>query len=95
MGVKVTFLGEEGKEQVKRAGAVKALVPQAAVRNENGISVVYIYHEGTVERRAVRTGGTRGSDLEIVTGLSGGEQVVVNGFDSVHDGAKVQKTNRP
>jgi RND family efflux transporter MFP subunit len=88
MGVKVTFLGDEPK--AAQAGAPRLLVPQGAVRNENGNSIVYVYHDGRVERRAVRVGGTRSSDQEIVAGLSGGDQVVINGFDGLSDGARVK-----
>ena len=88
MGVKVTFLGDEPK--AAQAGAPRLLVPQGAVRNENGNSIVYVYHDGRVEQRAVRVGGTRGSDQEIIAGLAGGDQVVVSGFDGLSDGARVK-----
>jgi RND family efflux transporter MFP subunit len=87
MGVKVTFLGEESKAS---QSAVKALVPQAAVRNDNGSQIVYLYHDGRVERRAVRVGSARGNDQEIVAGLSGSEQVVISGFEGLHDGERVE-----
>jgi len=88
MGVKVTFLGDEPK--AAQAGAAGVLVPQGAVRSDNGSSVVFVYHDGRVERRAVKAGSTRGSDQEIVAGLSSGDQVVVSGFDGLQDGARVQ-----
>ncbi len=87
MGVKVTFLGDEPK---RSASETSVLVPQGAVRNDNGSSIVYIFREGRVERRAVRLGGTRGSDQQIVAGLVGGDQVVVGGFDGLHDGARAE-----
>jgi RND family efflux transporter MFP subunit len=88
MGVKVTFLGDAPKES--QAGTVKALVPQAAVRKDGGGDMVYLYREGRVERRAVRLGGVRGSQQEILAGLAGGEQVVVSGFDGLQDGRRVE-----
>jgi RND family efflux transporter MFP subunit len=88
MGVKVTFLGDEPK--TAQASASSVLIPQAAVRNDNGSSVVFIYRDGRVERRAVRIGGTRGSDQEIVAGLTNGDQVVVGGAKDLHDGAQVE-----
>ncbi len=87
MGVKVTFLGDEPKGPT---GGASVLVPQGAVRNENGSSVVYVFREGRVERRAVRVGGTHGSDQEILAGLVGGDQVVVSGFEGLHDGARAE-----
>ncbi|HWR35268.1 MAG TPA: efflux RND transporter periplasmic adaptor subunit [Clostridia bacterium] len=86
MGVKVTFLGDGPK---KAQSGANVLVPQAAVRNDNGSQIVYVYHEGKVERRSVRVGATRGSDQEIIAGLVGGDQVVVSGFDGLRDGKQV------
>ncbi len=88
MGVKVTFLGDQPK--VAQEGAARLLVPQAAVRSDGGSSIVYVYHDGTAERRAVRLGDARGSDREIVAGLTAGDQVVISGFDGLHDGARVE-----
>ncbi|HKC70123.1 MAG TPA: efflux RND transporter periplasmic adaptor subunit, partial [Terriglobales bacterium] len=88
MGVKVTFLGNEGR--AGKSEGVKVLVPQTALRNENGSQVVYLYKEGHVERRAVGVGETRGSDTEITAGLAPGDQVVVSGFDGLHDGERVE-----
>ena len=88
MGVKVTFLGEPSK--TAPSGGVKVLVPQTAIRNDNGSQIVYVYHEGRVERRAVRAGGSRGNDQEILAGLSSGDQVVVSDFEGLHDGEQVE-----
>jgi RND family efflux transporter MFP subunit len=87
MGVKVTFLGDEPKGA--QESAARLLVPQGAVRSDSGSSIVYVYRDGQVERRAVRVGNERGSDREIIAGLAGGDQVVVSGFDGLRDGARV------
>ena len=87
MGVKVTFLGDEPKGA--QESAARLLVSQAAVRSDGGGSIVYVYRDGQVERRAVRIGNERGSDREIIAGLAGGDQVVVSGFDGLHDGTRV------
>lgn len=88
MGVKVTFLGNESR--AAKSEGVKVLVPQAAVRSENGSQVVYLYRAGHVERRAVGVGETRGSDTEITAGLAPGDQVVVSSLDGLHDGERVE-----
>jgi len=88
MGVKVTFLGAASKTST--AETVKALVPQAAVRNDAGSDIVYLYRDGHVERRAVRLGGQRGDEQEILAGLAGGDEVVVSGFEGLQDGRKVE-----
>jgi RND family efflux transporter MFP subunit len=84
MGVKVTFLGDE---PAKREQNGTVLVPAEAVRDEQGKKIVFRFNNGRVERRAVGLGGVRGSDQEIVAGLSAGDRVVVKGFDGLRDGA--------
>lgn len=88
MGVKVTFLGNEAR--AAKSEGVKVLVPQTAVRSDNGSQVVYLYREGHVERRAVGVGETRGSDTEITAGVAPGDQVVVSGFEGLRDGQRVE-----
>ena len=87
MGVKVNFLGEEPEKNASVAPA--ALVPQRAVRDENGQKVVYLVKGEHVERRAVSVGGSRGSDAEILAGLTAGDNVVVNASATLHDGQSV------
>jgi hypothetical protein len=66
------------------------LVPKTAVRNENGQNVVFVVrNDGRVERRAVRTGGEDGAQLEIVAGVTRGEQVVAPLPPTIKDGAQV------
>ena len=91
MGIKVTFLGDEPKSpKDNTAAGVRALIPKDAVRNDSGQAIVYLYKDGKVERRAVSVGGVRGSDQEIVAGLTEGDRVVVDGFDGLRDGQKVE-----
>ena len=86
MGVKVTFLGDE---PATVQGAPRVFVPQNAVRQDNGQSVVFLYRDGKVERRAVRIGGTQGSDVEIIAGVADGDRLVVAGAENLHDGQRV------
>jgi RND family efflux transporter MFP subunit len=88
MGVKVAFLGEE--PSTRPTGGTRVLVPRAAVRQEDGVQVVFVYREGRVERRAVRLGQARGNDHEVIAGLSDGEQIVVKGLDGLRDGLRVR-----
>ena len=89
MGVKVTFLGDEPVEK-KGAVAPAALVPPDAVRTEDGKKIVLLVKDGHIERRAVTTGNTRGTDLEILAGLAPGDSVVVKGPANLHDGQAVE-----
>ncbi|HUK13596.1 MAG TPA: efflux RND transporter periplasmic adaptor subunit [Thermoanaerobaculaceae bacterium] len=88
MGVKVAFLAAEPGGAA--AAAPRALVPQAAVREIDGKKVVFVLHDGRVERRAVSVGGVRDSDVEVLAGLNEGDQVVVSGPPDLHDGEAVR-----
>ena len=84
MGVKVTFLGDAPT----RPTAGRVLVPKAAIRDDGGTPVVFVYREGRVERRAVKTGDVRGADTEVLAGLAEGEQIVVVGAKDLRDGRR-------
>ena len=85
MGVKVTFLREAEAADAPVAQSV-TLVPQAAVRTENGASFVFLVRQNAVERRAIKTAGTDGDRLEVIAGLKGGDQVVISPPPALADG---------
>jgi HlyD family secretion protein len=89
MGIKVTFLGAEPE---KKPGSESSapLVSQSAVRDDGGKKVVYLVKNDHVERRAVTVGGTRGSDAEILAGLTVGDTVVTKGPQDLRDGQPVE-----
>jgi len=86
MGVKVAFLGDEAASP---QGAPRVLVSQNAVRQDNAQSVVFLYRDGKVERRAVRVGSNQGNDVEIIAGVADGDRLVVGGPETLHDGQRV------
>ena len=88
MGVKVSFLGDQ---PAKQANANAVLVPREAVRNENGTAIVFVYTEGQARRRPVRLGELRGSDQEILGGLSAGDEVLVNYPPDLRDAQRVKR----
>lgn len=87
MGAKVAFL-----ERDAAGGSieVKAVVPRSAVRDEDGVMVVYVVRDGAVERRTISIGARRGDEIDITAGLRGGERVVVRGPDALRDGQRVK-----
>jgi RND family efflux transporter MFP subunit len=89
MGVKVSFLAEETETAPGAAAAPAALVPEKAIRAEGEQSVAFVFTGDKVERRAVRVGGRRGDELEVVAGLNAGERVVVDGPADLADGDRV------
>ncbi|MBZ5531799.1 MAG: efflux RND transporter periplasmic adaptor subunit [Acidobacteriia bacterium] len=88
MGVKVAFLSEE---PVKKANApqARAIVPKSAVRNDGGTTIVFLVKDRKLERRAVSLGAEHGSDVEIMAGLSPGDNVVVRGGEGLREGQSV------
>ena len=59
-----------------------------------GVDVVFVVQDDRVERRAVTVGAAEGDQVEIVSGLTAGEQVVVDGPATMKDGDKVTVKER-
>ena len=91
MGVKVTFLRADDKAApAADTRRPMLLVPKAALRAENGQNIVFVSRaDGTVERRAIRVAGEDGTQVEVMSGLSKGEQVVAPLSAAITDGLKV------
>ena len=87
MGVKVSFLAAE---QPSGQTPARAVAPREAVRDAEGKTVVFIFRDGKLERRAVSLGALRGTDVDVTAGLSPGDQVVVKGPDGLRDGQRVK-----
>jgi len=94
MGVKVTFLSDEKPGDVP-ADRPRVTVPRAAVRREGATDVVFVVKSGKLERRAVRTAasGVAGDEVGLLSGVSAGEQVVIEGPEQLEDGYKVVVKN--
>jgi HlyD family secretion protein len=95
MGVKVSFLREPESTSALATSANNAAVarfeiPKSAVRTENDRTVVFVVREDRVERRAVRTGLEQGDVVEVLSGVSAGEQVVINPPATLKDGDRIR-----
>jgi membrane fusion protein, multidrug efflux system len=53
------------------------VIPRRAVRNVGQLELVDVSDEGRVGRRTIRTGRVLGDDIEVLSGLREGEQVVL------------------
>ena len=92
MGIKVSFLNERAAQpEPAAAPRARLLVPKAAVRTQNGSTVLFVVRDDRVERRAVRVGAEDGGRVEIVSGISAGERIVVDGPATLADGARVKE----
>lgn len=65
------------------------LVPESAVSRLGQMQRVFVVSGGTAHLRLVKTGITRDGKIEIVSGLDGGEQVVVEAKSALVDGQAV------
>jgi RND family efflux transporter MFP subunit len=97
MGVKVTFLRDDepldaarGRRLDAPAARAVALVPKSAIRAEGNQSYAFVVSsEGVVDRRAVSVGGADGDRMEVIAGLTAGEQVVISPPPGLAGGARV------
>jgi RND family efflux transporter MFP subunit len=88
MGIKVTFLRPSGDSSAVATRPV-TLIPKAAVVKAGNDSFVFVVTGETVERRAVRIGGTDGDRLEAVGSLRMGDKVVLSPPATLKSGDKV------
>jgi membrane fusion protein (multidrug efflux system) len=73
----------------------QVVVPQAALITDQQGVYVFIVENGKVAIRRVKTGGPTGEDVVVTEGLSGGEQVIVEGLQTVRAGMAVQANPMP
>jgi multidrug efflux pump subunit AcrA (membrane-fusion protein) len=67
------------------------MVPRQAVFERGALTAVWVVDAGKVARmRLVKPGRMLGDKVEILSGLSAGEKVVVGGVEKVSDGANVE-----
>ncbi len=67
----------------------KVLVPQAALIADQQGPYVFIVQDGKAEIRRLKLGPEKGPDVVVEQGLKGGEQVIVQGLQTLRPGALV------
>jgi membrane fusion protein (multidrug efflux system) len=73
----------------------KVLVPEAAlIADQQGV-YVFLAEDGKAAVRRIKTGGEDGPDVVVDTGLTGGEQIIVEGLQSIRPGTLVLATPIP
>jgi membrane fusion protein, multidrug efflux system len=85
--VRVAVQGDKPEEKV--------LVPQAALLADQQGTYLFTVQDGKATVRRVKVGGDKGTDAVIDDGLAGGEQVIVQGIESVRPGGAVTATPMP
>ncbi|HTV97940.1 MAG TPA: efflux RND transporter periplasmic adaptor subunit [Steroidobacteraceae bacterium] len=88
MGVRVSFLADSSTAGTKPVPGVS--LPSGAVQGSGSVGVVYVVHDSTLERRAVRLGASGTERVTILSGLSAGERVAIGDFARLKDGLKIR-----
>lgn len=73
----------------------KVTVPQAALIADQQGLYVFVVEDGKAAVKRVKTGGESGPDVVVSEGLKGGEQVIVEGLQSVRPGMPVRASPVP
>ncbi|MDQ3069867.1 MAG: efflux RND transporter periplasmic adaptor subunit [Acidobacteriota bacterium] len=89
MGVKVAFHDEKEAASPAPDARPRMLMPAAAARGTGDTRDVFVVRDGRVERRAVRVGAVEGTQIVVLSGLTAGEQVVVNPPADLTEGKQV------
>jgi multidrug efflux pump subunit AcrA (membrane-fusion protein) len=70
-------------------------VPEAAVLERGQLQGVYVVGQDGIARfRLIRTGAVRQGTVEVLSGLTPGEQVIVAGLEQVKDGSRIEDAKR-
>ena len=87
MGVRVAFLSDAAAAGGRVSGVS---LPAEAVQTAGATGVVFVIHDTTVERRAVRLASSTGAQATVLSGLTAGERVAVGDFAALKDGVKIR-----
>lgn len=102
MGVRVAFLSDADTHATKsgansgdaRASAGVRLPPGTVQRTAGAgtgeTGTVFVVHDETLERRAVRLGSTTNEGVTVLSGLTAGERVAAGDLSRMKDGEKIR-----
>ena len=98
MGVKVAYLSAEPTRKKSKnqdqAPSAKAIIPKSAVHGEGAACYVFAVRDGKLERRAVSLGRGIAGDVEVLSGVNAGDELVVSGPENLRDSEKVETRTR-
>ncbi|MEA2601233.1 MAG: hypothetical protein QOF89_2225 [Acidobacteriota bacterium] len=70
-------------------------VPEESLLISEGGAAVFVAEGGTAKRKTVTTGGRAGGRIEVLSGLSPGDKVVVDGASLLSEGVRVTAVEEP
>jgi len=82
--------GKFGRVAVPLAERTALRIPALAVTRRGQLEIAFVIAHQKAQLRLVRTGMRIGTDLEVVSGVSAGEQVVTEGAARLMDGQRVE-----
>ena len=83
------LVGVYGKLRIPVAGSPGLFVPASAVIDHEGLHEIFVANNGHAELRYVRTGRSESGKIEIISGLSSGEKIVLAPPSSLEDGRAI------
>jgi multidrug efflux pump subunit AcrA (membrane-fusion protein) len=84
-----------GRARIPAGRRAAIRIPQAAVVERGQLQGVYIVGpDGIARFRLIRTGAAQQGAIEVLSGLTPGEQVIVAGLEQVKDGARIEGAAR-
>lgn len=89
MSAKVLFLNDSKKE-VEISQEHYLVLPKSAIREKNGMKLVYLVRDDYAVETEIITGSDLGSDYEILSGISNGDRVIDNLTEEIIHGTKVK-----
>ena len=91
MGVRVSFLADANAADSKPVPGLS--LPPNAVQASDSVGIVYVVHDSTVERRALKLGAISADRVTILSGLNPGERVAIGDFARLKDGVRIRIEN--
>jgi membrane fusion protein, multidrug efflux system len=73
----------------------KVVIPQSALIADQEGTYVFVVEDGKAAMKRIKVGGESGTGVFIDQGLSGGEQVIVEGLQGVRPGVPVRANPLP
>jgi RND family efflux transporter MFP subunit len=89
MGVKVSFLEDRPADAAAAARPV-VRVPSSAIMQDGATRYVWRVSDDRIERVAVRTGGERDGQVEVLSGVNAGDIVVAAPVEGLAEGVSVK-----
>ncbi len=85
--------GLSASASIKVSGAQNIIVPASAVVTEDGASFVYVLDNAAAVKKPVKIGLSNTNSIEILSGLTEGEKIIISNVSIISDGMQVNEQN--